>query len=74
MSVESFKAVAKNQITRVGFKGAAKLIAVSTIENRAAMTVAETDAAAIDLLSYVGSYSSSRIDGKVIFATDRKVG
>ncbi len=64
---------AKSQIKRHGFKGAAILTPVTTVEDKANLSVAETEQAPISLLSFVGSFPSSRIDGKTIFATDRRV-
>ncbi len=64
---------AKNQISRYGFKGAATLTQVSTVEDLDNLSIIETDAAPISLLAYVGSFPSGRIDGKMIFANDRRV-
>lgn len=63
---------AKRQISRYGFKGAAILTTVSTVEDAANLSVVETDDAPINLLSYVGRFPTSRIDGKTIFSTDRR--
>ena len=64
---------ARNQISRYGFKGAAILTPVTTVEDLDNLSIVETDGAPISLLAYVGSFPSSRIDGKMIFANDRRV-
>lgn len=64
---------AKRQISRYGSKGAAILTTVVSVEDKTNLTVVETDSAPINLLSFVGSFPSNRIDGKTILSTDRKV-
>lgn len=64
---------AKSQISRYGFKGAASITQVSTVEDLDNLSIVETDDVPILLLAYVGSFPSGRIDGKMIFANDRRV-
>lgn len=69
----SLNNAARSQITRYGFKGACSLIPVTSTENRAQLSNIETEGTPIQLMSYVGNYPTRRIDGKTIFATDRRV-
>ena len=63
---------AKRQVAKYGFKGAAILTPVSVVEDAANLSVVETEGTPINLLSFVGSFPSSMINGKTIFSTDRR--
>mgnify|MGYP003659657295 CR=1 FL=1 len=70
----SLLTAAINQINRYGYKGAAKLIPVTgKIEDQDQLTITPTFGAAIDLISYVGSFGPEQINNTTIFADDIKI-
>lgn len=64
---------AYNQILAYGYKGAASIIEVTKTEDLDNLSISNVENSPLPLLSYVGSYPSSRVGDTLILATDRRV-
>lgn len=67
---------ALNLIRRYGYKGAAVLVPAAEqvgADDLTTLDVTTTASRSVDLMSYVGSYPSGKIDGKTIFSSDLKI-
>ena len=70
----SLTSAARNQITRYGYKGAAKLIPlIGKSQGANLLQVSPSFGLPVNLASYVGSFGAEQINNETIFADDIKV-